>query len=267
MWWVGPCFNLLTQLVSPWQRATAIALQDHLHHPSRGVGLGPLVTGVLSDLLLPWSGNESLRHALLLVHLSLLLPLIHAGAALPTAGLRPTPLRRTVIKKPCICRAFSFLEDSEAAWAHHRIHAAIDEDHSAVHKTWPGATAENGSPRPVPAAGCRDPSGATKLRVASPYRGSSVEALYSGVFDHARRHHIEAHAIFRPIVHQTADQYTDRIFGTGIGHARLIGLIGRFNGRSLITGQHQLNDRLLVSARLHPGDRANHHGRRLSPPC
>jgi MFS family permease len=75
MWWVGPCFNLLTQLVSPWQRATAIALQT-ICTTLAGVGLGPLVTGVLSDLLLPWSGNESLRHALLLVHLSLLLPLI-----------------------------------------------------------------------------------------------------------------------------------------------------------------------------------------------
>lgn len=74
MWWVGPCFNLLTQLVSPWQRATAIALQT-ICTTLAGVGLGPLLTGALSDFLLPWSGNESLRHALLLVHLSLLLPL------------------------------------------------------------------------------------------------------------------------------------------------------------------------------------------------
>lgn len=74
MWWVGPCFNLLTQLVSPWQRATAVALQT-ICTTLAGVGLGPLVTGALSDLLLPWSGTESLRHALLLVHLSLLLPL------------------------------------------------------------------------------------------------------------------------------------------------------------------------------------------------
>ena len=72
MWWVAPCFNLLTQMVSPWQRATAIALQT-ICTTLAGIGLGPLLTGALSDLLLPWSGGESLRHALLLVHLSLLL--------------------------------------------------------------------------------------------------------------------------------------------------------------------------------------------------
>lgn len=74
VWWVAPCFNLVTQLVNPWQRATAIALQT-ICTTLAGVGLGPLFTGMLSDLLMPWSGNESLRHALLLVHLSLLLPM------------------------------------------------------------------------------------------------------------------------------------------------------------------------------------------------
>lgn len=74
MWWVAPCFNLLTQMVNPWQRATAIALQT-ICTTLAGIGLGPLLTGALSDLLLLWSGEESLRHALLLVHLSLLIPL------------------------------------------------------------------------------------------------------------------------------------------------------------------------------------------------
>lgn len=74
MWWVAPCFNLLTRMVSPWQRATAVALQT-VCTTLAGVGLGPLITGTLSDLLLPVSGEESLRHALLLVHASLLIPL------------------------------------------------------------------------------------------------------------------------------------------------------------------------------------------------
>lgn len=74
MWWVAPCFNLLTQMVSPRQRATAIALQT-ICTTLAGIGLGPLLTGALSDALMPWSGNESLRHALLLVHLSLLVPM------------------------------------------------------------------------------------------------------------------------------------------------------------------------------------------------
>ncbi|WP_434543101.1 MFS transporter [Halopseudomonas bauzanensis] len=74
MWWVAPCFNLLTQMVSPRQRATAVALQT-ICTTLAGIGLGPILTGLLSDLLLPWSGTESLRHALLLVHLSLLIPM------------------------------------------------------------------------------------------------------------------------------------------------------------------------------------------------
>ena len=75
MWWAAPCFNLLTQLVSPHQRATAIALQT-ICTTLAGVGFGPLLTGALSDLLVPLSGAESLRHAMLLVHLSLLIPLV-----------------------------------------------------------------------------------------------------------------------------------------------------------------------------------------------
>ena len=73
MWWVAPCFNLLTQMVSPRQRATAVALQT-ICTTLAGIGLGPLLTGALSDLLLPWAGDESLRYALLSVHLTLLIP-------------------------------------------------------------------------------------------------------------------------------------------------------------------------------------------------
>lgn len=73
MWWVAPCFNLLTQMVSPRQRATAVALQT-ICTTLAGIGLGPLLTGALSDLLLPWAGDESLRYALLGVHLTLLIP-------------------------------------------------------------------------------------------------------------------------------------------------------------------------------------------------
>ncbi|MNP62824.1 hypothetical protein D3C76_1581490 [compost metagenome] len=39
-----------------------------------GVGLGPLVTGALSDALIPFGGEESLRHALVLVNLTLVVP-------------------------------------------------------------------------------------------------------------------------------------------------------------------------------------------------
>ncbi|NBA97315.1 MFS transporter [Pseudomonas sp. R5(2019)] len=74
MWWIGASYNLLTQLVNPWQRATAVALQT-VFSTLCGAGLGPLVTGLLSDWLVPGFGEESLRYALALVSLSLLVPM------------------------------------------------------------------------------------------------------------------------------------------------------------------------------------------------
>src|SRR5690606_32218330 len=94
MWWVAPCFNLLTQMVSPWQRATAIALQT-ICTTLAGIGLGPILTGLLSDLLLPWSGTESLRHALLLVHLSLLIPMFLLLQLYRQQAFAPQPALQT----------------------------------------------------------------------------------------------------------------------------------------------------------------------------
>ncbi len=74
VFWVGPSFNLLTQLVTQWQRATAIALQT-VFSTLLGVGLGPLVTGALSDLLYPYAGEESLRYSLIIVSLTVLAPI------------------------------------------------------------------------------------------------------------------------------------------------------------------------------------------------
>lgn len=74
VFWVGASFNLLTQLVTQWQRATAIALQT-VFSTLCGIGLGPLITGALSDSLLPVAGGESLRYALVIVSLTALLPM------------------------------------------------------------------------------------------------------------------------------------------------------------------------------------------------
>ena len=74
VFWVGPSFNLLTQLVTQWQRATAIALQT-VFSTLLGVGLGPLVTGLLSDVLYPYAGEESLRYALIIVSLTIVIPM------------------------------------------------------------------------------------------------------------------------------------------------------------------------------------------------
>ncbi|MFK8330979.1 spinster family MFS transporter [Pseudomonas sp. BJa5] len=71
VWWVAPCYNLVTQLVPASRRGTAMALQT-IVSTLLGVGIGPVLTGVFSDLLLPWWGEESLRYALVLVSLPLL---------------------------------------------------------------------------------------------------------------------------------------------------------------------------------------------------
>ncbi|MNP46384.1 hypothetical protein D3C76_1403800 [compost metagenome] len=68
VWWVAPSYNLVTQLVPPGRRGTAMALQT-IVSTLLGVGVGPLVTGLFSDMLLPHFGQESLRYALLLVNL------------------------------------------------------------------------------------------------------------------------------------------------------------------------------------------------------
>lgn len=74
VWWVAPSFNLVTQLVQPDQRSTAVALQT-IVSTLLGVGVGPLLTGLFSDALLPFFGIESLRYALLLVSLPVLVTL------------------------------------------------------------------------------------------------------------------------------------------------------------------------------------------------
>jgi len=68
VWWVAPSYNLVTQLVPPGRRGTAMALQT-IVSTLLGVGVGPLVTGLFSDMLLPLFGQESLRYSLLLVNL------------------------------------------------------------------------------------------------------------------------------------------------------------------------------------------------------
>ncbi|MNN14112.1 Major Facilitator Superfamily protein [compost metagenome] len=68
VWWVAPSYNLVTQLVPAGRRGTAMALQT-IVSTLLGVGVGPLITGLFSDMLLPAFGHESLRYALLLVNL------------------------------------------------------------------------------------------------------------------------------------------------------------------------------------------------------
>lgn len=60
----GPLFATLQTLVPSNMRAVSIALV-YLFANLIGMGCGPLITGMLSDALFPWVGEESLRYALL----------------------------------------------------------------------------------------------------------------------------------------------------------------------------------------------------------
>jgi MFS family permease len=71
VWWVAPSYNLVTQLVPAGRRGTAMALQT-IVSTLLGVGVGPLITGLFSDMLVPQFGQESLRYALLLINLPLI---------------------------------------------------------------------------------------------------------------------------------------------------------------------------------------------------
>ncbi|MGH8436543.1 MAG: spinster family MFS transporter [Pseudomonas sp.] len=68
VWWVAPSFNLVTQLVPANRRGTAMALQT-IVSTLLGVGVGPFLAGLFSDVLQPLFAQESLRYALLLVSL------------------------------------------------------------------------------------------------------------------------------------------------------------------------------------------------------
>ena len=61
--WVAPTYAALSMVVPPHRRATANALMM-LAGALLGGGLGPVLTGGLSDLLTPWAHGDALRLAL-----------------------------------------------------------------------------------------------------------------------------------------------------------------------------------------------------------
>jgi MFS family permease len=63
VWWTAPVYAVLAELVAPHRRVTAMAIFN-LGMTMIGGGLGPLLTGALSDLLAPSLGQEALRWAL-----------------------------------------------------------------------------------------------------------------------------------------------------------------------------------------------------------
>lgn len=81
-WWSVPCFGAMTHLfpASRLAQGTAIFLMGVT---LLGVGLGPLLVGVLSDVLERAIGVEALRYAMASVMVILLLPCLSLGWAIP----------------------------------------------------------------------------------------------------------------------------------------------------------------------------------------
>lgn len=67
----GPTFALMQRLVPDGMRATALAVVMLLANLI-GMGIGPQIVGILSDLLLPRFGADSLRYAMLVMSLTAL---------------------------------------------------------------------------------------------------------------------------------------------------------------------------------------------------
>lgn len=63
VWWTAPVFTVLSELIAPHRRATAMAIFN-LGLTMIGAGFGPLVIGLFSDALIPTFGNDALRWAL-----------------------------------------------------------------------------------------------------------------------------------------------------------------------------------------------------------
>lgn len=87
-WWPSLSFSAVSQMVGASERSVAVALLSFFV-TLFGSGFGPLVTGVLSDLLVPRMGDDALRWALVGL-MSLTLP----GALWMWAAVRPYIERR-----------------------------------------------------------------------------------------------------------------------------------------------------------------------------
>lgn len=87
-WWPSLSYSAVSQMVGASERAVAVALLNFFV-TLFGSGFGPLVTGVLSDMLLPSLGDGALRWALVGL-MSLMLP----GALWMWAAVGPYIVRR-----------------------------------------------------------------------------------------------------------------------------------------------------------------------------
>ncbi|WP_297841164.1 MFS transporter [Pseudomonas sp.] len=92
VWWVAPCLSAITHLFPATRLAQATAIFV-MSMTLLGVGVGPLLVGMLSDYFTPSLGGEALRYALASSVSMLLLAVLFLAMALPryrTQLARPT---------------------------------------------------------------------------------------------------------------------------------------------------------------------------------
>lgn len=82
VWWATPCLGAITHLFPATRLAQATAIFV-MSMTLLGVGIGPLLIGMLSDFFLPTLGSESLRYALAASVSLLALAAVFLGLALP----------------------------------------------------------------------------------------------------------------------------------------------------------------------------------------
>ncbi|MDG1121403.1 MAG: MFS transporter [Glaciecola sp.] len=75
VWWFSPSITLLTEIVPTNKRALAISIQTVLV-TLLGLGLGPMLVGLLSDMLIQFADVESLRYALMITSSSTLISVV-----------------------------------------------------------------------------------------------------------------------------------------------------------------------------------------------
>ena len=72
----GPLFAAVQSVVAPRMRALASAV-TMFSAAVFGIGAGPFVVGFLSDLMGGWAGDQSLRYALIIASVFILIPVAH----------------------------------------------------------------------------------------------------------------------------------------------------------------------------------------------
>ncbi|MNZ61091.1 hypothetical protein D3C78_791760 [compost metagenome] len=100
VWWATPCLGAITHLFPATRLAQATAIFV-MSMTLLGVGVGPLLIGMLSDFFLPTLGAESLRYALAASVSMLVLAAVFLALALP--GYRrqlKAPVIETVSSAP-----------------------------------------------------------------------------------------------------------------------------------------------------------------------